>query len=164
VCSSDLCYWRVPLEEPARWSADDDAMEAALRDALLESVKLRLVSDVPLGAFLSGGIDSSAVVAMMRELGTAHLLTCSIGFKERQYDESAFAQLVADAKATDHKTEIVEASDFGLLDQLVRMYDEPFADSSAIPTYRVCELARRHVTVALSGDGGDEDFLGYRRY
>jgi asparagine synthase (glutamine-hydrolysing) len=101
---------------------------------------------------------------MMRELGTEHLLTCSIGFKEPRYDESAYARMVADAKKTDHKTEVVEASDYGLLEKLVDLYDEPFADSSAIPTYRVCQLARRHVTVALSGDAGDEDFLGYRRY
>jgi asparagine synthase (glutamine-hydrolysing) len=119
---------------------------------------------VPLGAFLSGGIDSSAVVAMMRELGTEHLLTCSIGFKEPEYDESRYAQLVAGHLHTDHKSETVAAADFGLLDGLVDIYDEPFADSSAIPTYRVCELARRHVTVALSGDAGDENFIGYRRY
>jgi asparagine synthase (glutamine-hydrolysing) len=154
-------YWDVPLEASA---AGNVRAEEELRDRLLESVRLRLVSDVPLGAFLSGGIDSSAVVAMMRELGTEHLLTCSIGFKEPRYDESAYAALVAEAKRTDHKTETVEASDYDLLDKLVGLYDEPFSDSSAIPTYRVCALARRHVTVALSGDGGDEDFLGYRRY
>lgn len=157
-------YWDVPLAEMDRAEPGDPAGEEELRDRLLESVRLRLVSDVPLGAFLSGGIDSSAVVAMMRELGTEHLLTCSIGFKEKQYDESAYAAMVAAAKQTDHKAETVEASDYGLLDELVGLYDEPFSDSSAIPTYRVCGLARRHVTVALSGDGGDEDFLGYRRY
>jgi len=127
-------------------------------------VRKRLISDVPLGAFLSGGIDSSAVVAMMREIGTNQLLTCSIGFREPRYDESAYASLVAKAKQTDHRTEMVEASDYSLLDKLAGIYDEPYADSSAIPTYRVCELARKHVTVALSGDGGDENFLGYRRY
>ena len=101
---------------------------------------------------------------MMREIGVDHLLTCSIGFNEPRYDESRYAKLVADQKRTDHKAEIVEASDYGLLDQLASIYDEPFADSSAIPTYRVCQLARKHVTVALSGDGGDENFIGYRRY
>jgi asparagine synthase (glutamine-hydrolysing) len=101
---------------------------------------------------------------MMREIGAGPILTCSIGFREAQYDESRYAQLVAEQKHTDHKAEIVEASDYGLLDQLVDIYDEPYADSSAIPTYRVCQLARRHVTVALSGDGGDENFIGYRRY
>jgi asparagine synthase (glutamine-hydrolysing) len=157
-------YWDVPLfgdrnpgSAPAKW-------EAELRERLQESVRKRLVSDVPLGAFLSGGIDSSAVVAMMREIGASKILTCSIGFREPRYDESRYAQMVADAKQTDHKTEVVEASDYSLLDKLVDVYDEPYADSSAIPTYRVCKLARRHVTVALSGDGGDEDFIGYRRY
>jgi asparagine synthase (glutamine-hydrolysing) len=101
---------------------------------------------------------------MMREIGSGPILTCSIGFREPQYDESAYAALVAQAKQTDHRTEVVEASDFSLLNRLAGIYDEPYADSSAIPTYRVCGLARRHVTVALSGDGGDEDFLGYRRY
>ncbi|MEX2123361.1 MAG: XrtA/PEP-CTERM system amidotransferase [Woeseia sp.] len=157
-------YWDVPLQERQRAEPDSSAHEEGLRERLLDSVRLRLVSDVPLGAFLSGGIDSSAVVAMMREIGTENLLTCSIGFKEKQYDESAYAAMVANAKHTNHQAEIVEASDYSLLDKLVGLYDEPFSDSSAIPTYRVCGLARRHVTVALSGDGGDEDFLGYRRY
>ncbi|HEY8507088.1 MAG TPA: asparagine synthase-related protein, partial [Steroidobacteraceae bacterium] len=138
--------------------------ERELRARLQEAVRKRLMSDVPLGAFLSGGIDSSAVVAMMREIGVSRILTCSIGFQESRYDESEYASMVAEAKQTDHKTEIVEASDYSLLDKLVDIYDEPYADSSAIPTYRVCELARKHVTVALSGDGGDENFIGYRRY
>jgi len=157
-------YWDVPLagervpdEPPEQWPQQ-------LRERLREAVRKRLVSDVPLGAFLSGGIDSSAVVAMMREIGADRILTCSIGFREPRYDESRYARMVAEAKRTDHKSEVVEASNYGLLDDLVRSYDEPYADSSAIPTYRVCELARRHVTVALSGDGGDEDFIGYRRY
>jgi asparagine synthase (glutamine-hydrolysing) len=101
---------------------------------------------------------------MMRELGTSHILTCSIGFREPEFDESHFAAIVAEAKHTDHKTEVVDASDCSDIDRLAGIYDEPYADSSAIPTYRVCGLARRHVTVALSGDGGDEDFIGYRRY
>ena len=157
-------YWDVPLHKAGCAKLAASEMEGELRERLKEAVRLRLVSDVPLGSFLSGGVDSSAVVAMMRELGTQHLLTCSIGFKEPRYDESTYAQLVARAKSTNHKADIVEASDYSLLENLVELYDEPFADSSAIPTYRVCELARRHVTVALSGDGGDEDFLGYRRY
>jgi asparagine synthase (glutamine-hydrolysing) len=135
-----------------------------VRARLKEAVRKRLVSDVPLGAFLSGGIDSSAVVAMMREIGAGHILTCSIGFDEPRYDESSYARMVAEAKHTDHKAEIVATSDYSLVDRLVGIYDEPYADSSAIPTYRVCELARRHVTVALSGDGGDENLIGYRRY
>lgn len=156
-------YWDVPLADGLQ-TGDERENEEELRQRLLESVRLRLVSDVPLGAFLSGGIDSSAVVAMMREIGTEDLLTCSIGFKEKQYDESAYAAMVATAKRTRHQAEVVEASDYSLLDKLVGLYDEPFSDSSAIPTYRVCGLARKHVTVALSGDGGDEDFIGYRRY
>jgi asparagine synthase (glutamine-hydrolysing) len=157
-------YWDVPLFGDRHPGEPADRWEPELRERLKKAVQLRLVSDVPLGAFLSGGIDSSAVVAMMREIGTEHLLTCSIGFSEPQYDESEFARKVAEDKHTDHKTEVVEASDYGLLEKLVGLYDEPFADSSAIPTYRVCQLARRHVTVALSGDGGDENFAGYRRY
>jgi asparagine synthase (glutamine-hydrolysing) len=157
-------YWDVPLAGQRRPPGSPDQWQGELRERLQESVRKRLMSDVPLGAFLSGGIDSSAVVAMMREIGSGPILTCSIGFREPQYDESAYAALVAQAKQTDHRTEIVEASDFSLLNRLAGIYDEPYADSSAIPTYRVCGLARRHVTVALSGDGGDEDFLGYRRY
>ncbi|MGH8177835.1 MAG: XrtA/PEP-CTERM system amidotransferase [Steroidobacter sp.] len=157
-------YWDVPLFGDRKPGGSPASWETELRERLQESVRKRLVSDVPLGAFLSGGIDSSAVVAMMREIGASKVLTCSIGFREPRYDESRFAQMVADQKRTDHKTEVVEASDYTLLRKLVDMYDEPYADSSAIPTYRVCQLARRHVTVALSGDGGDEDFIGYRRY
>ena len=157
-------YWEVPLAGDRAAPGPRANWEGELRERLREAVRKRLVSDVPLGAFLSGGIDSSAVVAMMREIGAGRILTCSIGFKEPRYDESAYAQLVAQAKNTDHKTEVVEASDYDLLSKLVDLYDEPYADSSAIPTYRVCQLARRHVTVALSGDGGDEDFIGYRRY
>jgi asparagine synthase (glutamine-hydrolysing) len=157
-------YWDVPLHGERRPDSPESEWGEELRRRLRRSVELRLMSDVPLGAFLSGGVDSSAVVAMMRDLGPSHILTCSIGFDEPQYDESAQAALVAREKHTDHRAETVAASDYGLLDKLVGIYDEPYADSSAIPTYRVCELARRHVTVALSGDGGDEDFIGYRRY
>jgi asparagine synthase (glutamine-hydrolysing) len=157
-------YWDVPLDGEPIPREPRGLWEQELRARLKESVRKRLISDVPLGAFLSGGIDSSAVVALMRELGTGSILTCSIGFREPRYDESRYAKMVADSKHTKHQTEIVEAGDFSLLEKLIELYDEPYADSSAIPTYRVCQLARRHVTVALSGDGGDEDFLGYRRY
>jgi len=157
-------YWDVPLTGTRTLPGSEQDWEVELRSRLKAAVQKRLISDVPLGAFLSGGIDSSAVVAMMREIGSNDILTCSIGFREPRYDESRYARMVADAKHTDHRSEIVEASDYGVLDQLGGIYDEPFADSSAIPTYRVCELARRHVTVALSGDGGDENFIGYRRY
>lgn len=157
-------YWDVPLTGAAPPPRSEGEWHAELRARLQEAVRKRLVADVPLGAFLSGGIDSSAVVAMMREIGASRILTCSIGFREPEFDESQYARMVAEAKQTDHRSEVVEAADYGVLDRLAAAYDEPFADSSAIPTYRVCELARRHVTVALSGDGGDEDFLGYRRY
>lgn len=157
-------YWDVALDRPAAVNDVSPDVLEELRSRLKAAVGRQLVSDVPLGAFLSGGIDSSAVVAMMRELIPGSILTCSIGFREPQYDESRHANLVAQLKRTDHKSEVVEASDYTLLDRLVGIYDEPYADSSAIPTYRVCELARRHVTVALSGDGGDESFIGYRRY
>jgi asparagine synthase (glutamine-hydrolysing) len=123
-----------------------------------------MVSEVPLGAFLSGGVDSSAVVALMAGLSSEPVNTCSIGFADPDFNESAFAQQVAERYRTRHHTETVESDDFDLVDSLARFYDEPYADSSAIPTYRVCQLARRHVTVALSGDGGDESLGGYRRY
>jgi asparagine synthase (glutamine-hydrolysing) len=161
---SPVRYWDAPLVGERSPGVAREQYEPELRERLKEAVRKRLVSDVPLGAFLSGGIDSSAVVAMMREIGADKILTCSIGFREPRYDESEYARMVAEAKRTDHKTEVVEASDYSLLEKLVGIYDEPYADSSAIPTYRVCQLARRHVTVALSGDGGDEDFIGYRRY
>jgi asparagine synthase (glutamine-hydrolysing) len=157
-------YWDVPLFDRQDAAGSHADLESELRARLQEAVRKRLVSDVPLGAFLSGGIDSSAVVAMMREIDANEILTCSIGFREPRYDESRFAQMVAEQKHTNHKSEVVEASDYSLLEKLAGIYDEPYADSSAIPTYRVCELARRHVTVALSGDGGDENFIGYRRY
>ncbi len=123
-----------------------------------------MISEVPLGAFLSGGVDSSAVVAMMAGVSAAPVNTCSISFSDAQYDESKYAQQVAQRYRTHHHVERVESDDFDLIDLLARLYDEPYADSSAIPTYRVCQLARKHVTVALSGDGGDESFGGYRRY
>lgn len=155
-------YWdvRFTLDNPI--NADDAAHE--LRARISESVQLRLISEVPLGAFLSGGVDSSVVVAAMAGLSPEPVRTCSIGFDEAGFDESRYALQVAKLFGTDHRNYQVQSDDFGLIDTLASLYDEPFADSSAIPTYRVCELARRHVTVALSGDGGDESFAGYGRY
>ena len=135
-----------------------------LQERLRESVELRMIADVPLGAFLSGGVDSSAVVALMTSLSSSPVNTCSIAFDDPAFNEAEYAQLVADRYATDHYSETVAVDDFDLIDTLAGLYDEPYADSSAIPTYRVCELARRRVKVALSGDGGDEVFGGYRRY
>src|SRR5690606_14852592 len=100
----------------------------------------------------------------MAGLSDTPVHTCAIGFDDPRFNESAFAQMVAERYRTDHRLDIVGSQDFGLIDTLARLYDEPFADSSAIPTYRVCQMARRHVTVALSGDGGDESFGGYRRH
>jgi len=155
-------YWDVhfTLDNPISLA---DA-EAELRERVRESVRLRMIADVPLGAFLSGGVDSSAVVATMAGLSKLPVRTCAIGFDDPKFNESAFAQMVADRYHTDHRLEIVQSDDFDLIDTLARLYDEPFADSSALPTYRVCQMARRHVTVALSGDGGDESLGGYRRY
>ena len=122
------------------------------------------MSEVPLGAFLSGGVDSSAVVAMMAGLSNEPVNTCSIAFNDKAYNESEFAKMVADRYHTNHHVETVDTDDYGLIDTLAALYDEPYADSSAIPTYRVCQLAKKRVTVALSGDGGDENLAGYRRY
>jgi asparagine synthase (glutamine-hydrolysing) len=123
-----------------------------------------MVADVPLGAFLSGGVDSSAIVAMMAGLSKDPVNTCSISFGDPAYNESKFAAQVAERYRTQHRVEQVNADDFNLIDILAGLYDEPYADSSALPTYRVCELAKKQVTVVLSGDGGDENLAGYRRY
>ena len=155
-------YWdvRFTLDNPIGFG---DAM-AELDRRLQDSVRLRMISEVPLGAFLSGGVDSSAVVATMARISDAPVNTCSISFDDPAFDETRFAQMVADRYQTRHYVDQVASDDFDLVDTLAGLYDEPYADSSAIPTYRVCQLARKHVTVALSGDGGDESFGGYRRY
>ena len=155
-------YWDVRFSVDNPISADDACVE--LNERLKESVRLRMIAEVPLGAFLSGGVDSSAVVATMAGLSATPVNTCSIAFEDPAFNESAFAQTVAERYRTNHRVETVRSDDFDLIDTLARLYDEPYADSSAIPTYRVCQLARKHVTVALSGDGGDESFGGYRRY
>ncbi|MEO0972328.1 MAG: XrtA/PEP-CTERM system amidotransferase [Pseudomonadota bacterium] len=162
-------YWTLSFEvapgfDGKRDAAAESALEQELIERLRTAVDRRLVAEVPLGAFLSGGVDSSAVVAMMAGLDERAAKTCSIAFGEADYDESKFAQMVAERYQTDHRVQQVDPEDFDLVNQLAEVYDEPYADSSAIPTYRVCELARREVTVALSGDGGDEGFAGYRRH
>jgi asparagine synthase (glutamine-hydrolysing) len=155
-------YWDVPFAPVAIGSEADLCEELFVR--LREAVEIRLVAEVPLGAFLSGGVDSSAVVAAMAQLQDAPVNTCAIGFDVPQFNETDFARQVAQRYRTNHLERVVASDDFDLLDTLAALYDEPYADSSAIPTYRVCQLARERVTVALSGDGGDENFAGYRRY
>ncbi len=155
-------YWKFNWAEETNISLEQAKEE--LRYELTKAIRLRLRSDVPLGAFLSGGIDSSLVVALAQKELSSPLKTFSIGFAEADFDETRYAQKVADAIKTDHRRFEVQADSVSILDQLVRHYDEPFSDSSAIPTWYLCELTRQAVTVALSGDGGDELFGGYERY
>lgn len=155
-------WWDVVFSGEAKGSTAD--LEAQLLDHMRRAVRSRMVADVPLGAFLSGGVDSSSVVALMAESSRQAVRTCSIGFDVPDLDETAHARLVAERFATDHRERLVSPDDFGLIDTLVEHFDEPFADASAIPTFRVCQLARETVTVALSGDGADEALAGYRRH
>jgi len=155
-------YWQMPATERFRGS-EADAVRA-LRGVLADAVTCHLLSDVPLGAFLSGGIDSSLVVGLMAETSGARVKTFSIGFDEPAFDELEHARRVAEHFGTEHHEFVVKPDAISILDALVSHFDEPFADSSAIPTWYVSEMARRHVTVVLSGDGGDELFGGYDRY
>jgi asparagine synthase (glutamine-hydrolysing) len=154
-------YWKLSYRQKARLS-DDEACEALI-DKLREAVRLRLISDVPLGAFLSGGVDSSLIVALMAEL-SGRVRTFSIGFEESEFDELPYARLVAERYGTDHCEMIVRPNATEIIPKLVWHYNEPYADASAIPTYYVSQMTRQHVTVALNGDAGDENFGGYRRY
>lgn len=155
-------YWDVKYD-PDHSLTEEDWVEA-IRAKIEEAVRIRLVSDVPLGAFLSGGIDSSAVVAMMNRAGASPINTFSIGFREKDFSETGYARAVSERFGTTHHEMTVEPDAMELLPQLAWDFDEPFADASAIPTYYVSRMARKHVTVILSGDGGDEVFAGYRRY
>lgn len=162
-------YWDVPVSPADGVGAQGEvgvskADEEALRDRLREATRMRMISDVPLGAFLSGGVDSAGVVAMMAGSSAQPVVTCSIAFDESGFDESRFADQVAERYGTDHHRMTVGIDASSLIDRLAGVYGEPFADSSALPTYLVSGLARRHVTVALTGDGGDESFAGYRRH
>ena len=155
-------WWDVSFADRRQGRAAD--LEAELLHLLRQAVTSRMVADVPLGAFLSGGVDSSSVVALMAEASRTPVNTCSIGFDEASLDESAYARLVAERFGTSHFTRIVGSDEFQQLDALVGMFDEPFADASALPAWRVSQLARETVTVALSGDGADEALAGYRRH
>ena len=160
-------YWQLPAAAPLPGhGTGQDESAAAVREGLREAVRLRLESDVPLGVFLSGGVDSSAVVASMREVTSGRIATFSVGFGRTAptYDELPYARLVARRFATDHHEEILEPNMRAILPDMVRAFDEPFGDSSAIPTYVVAQATARHVKVALSGIGGDEAFAGYPRY
>jgi asparagine synthase (glutamine-hydrolysing) len=152
-------YWDLPLE-PARDRAEDECLEE-LAHLLDEAVRLRMISDVPLGAFLSGGVDSSAVVMAMARASTQPIMTTSVAFRESRFNEAPYARQVAEAFHTDHQEIVVEAKASEILPTLAWHLDEPFADSSALPTYYLSRAARQRVTVALSGDGGDEIFGGY---
>src|SRR5262249_36288887 len=154
--------WSPPLVEKTRLAPSE--LEEELVSRLKEAVKQRMIADVPLGAFLSGGIDSASVVALMAEASDQPVKTFSIGFEEEAYNELPYARLVAERCGTDHHEFIVKPNAAEVLPLLIRHYNEPFADSSALPTYYVSKLTREHVTVALSGDGGDENFCGYERY
>lgn len=158
---SQRSYWDLDMrEEPA--AVNEERACEELQEVFDEAVRLRMISDVPLGAFLSGGIDSSAVVASMSLQGDGTpVKTAAIGFDDKRFNELEFARIVANRYQTDHREFVVRPDALGIIEKMVWHFDEPFADSSALPTWYVCEMARRQVTVALSGDGGDENFAGY---
>lgn len=155
-------WWDISFAQRRKGRAED--LEAELLHLLRNAVTSRMAADVPLGAFLSGGVDSSSVVALMAEASGEPVRTCSIGFDVAALDETSHAEKVAHLFATDHRSRQVGSGDFTEIDTLGAMFDEPFADASALPTWRVCQLAREAVTVALSGDGADEALAGYRRH
>ena len=156
-------YWDLP-SFGSQSSLSEEEFLHELEHRLAEAVKIRLISDVPLGALLSGGVDSSIVVALMARANGAPVKTFSIGFRDEQFDETKYARMVAERFGTDHHELIVDPDIEQTLESLSAMLEEPFGDSSMLPTYHVCRIARKHVTVALSGDGGDELFAGYDRY
>lgn len=155
-------YWK--LDYSKKLDLTEEEWKKRIMEKLEESVRLRMISDVPLGAFLSGGIDSSAVVALMAKYSDKPIKTFSIGFKEEKYNELPYAKMVSNKFKTDHTEFIVKPNAIEVLPMLVKQYEEPYADSSALPTYYVSKLTRDFVTVALNGDGGDENFAGYGRY
>ncbi len=160
--SSIWKYWE-PSQSSMQIQSEQELLEE-LEPLLQDAVRLRMVSDVPLGAFLSGGIDSSLIVAMMANISDQPIKTFSIGFDEGQYNELPYSRIVSKYFKTDHHEIIVKPDAYALLPELVKQFDEPFADSSMIPTYYVSKVTREFVTVALTGDGGDELFGGYNSY
>lgn len=155
-------YWRLSFANPVAETAEDLAEE--IRERLDDAVRVRLIGEVPLGAFLSGGIDSYAIVESMSRVGASKAITCSVGFDDPRFDERAEARQAARAVGATLFEEVVRVEDMLDMEWFGETFDEPFADISAIPSYHVSKMARRHVTVALSGDGGDENYAGYRRY
>jgi asparagine synthase (glutamine-hydrolysing) len=155
-------YWDLKFtnrnKQPITYYSD------RIYELLKKSVERRLISDVPLGAFLSGGIDSSSIVGLMSELMDEPVKTFSIGFEEESYNELKYARIIAEQFETEHYEEIITPDAVNLVNKIIQYLDEPFADVSVFPTYLVSELARKHVTVVLSGDGGDEQFAGYDWY
>lgn len=156
-------YWQLSYARQQE-SLNDEHYQQQLLAELTKAISSHLVTEVPLGSFLSGGVDSSALVALIANMSAETIRTCSIGFDVASYDESDYANRVAAQYHTQHDSRVVSSNDYGLIDQLGSIYDEPYADSSALATYRVCELAREKVTVSMSGDGADELLAGYRRY
>ena len=156
-------YWDLPCYGTFDPVSEQECLDE-LERRLEEAVRIRLISDVPLGALLSGGVDSSIIVALMSRANSGRVKTFSIGFPNEDFSETAHASVVAECFATDHHEFIVDSDFSGTLDNLTHMLEEPFADPSILPTYHVSRLARQHVTVALSGDGGDELYAGYDRY
>ena len=156
-------YWDFDYADPQNIKTEGEYVEI-LREKIREAVNIRLISEVPLGAFLSGGVDSSTIVAMMSQYSDTPVKTFSIGFKEDSFDELKYARIAAKQFGTDHHEFIVTPDLFDLVDELVWHFDEPFSDPSSLPTYMLSKMAREHVTVVLSGDGGDELFAGYSRY
>jgi asparagine synthase (glutamine-hydrolysing) len=157
-------YWKLHFNSTHQTYPDLQELNDRIRTELEESVRLRLISDVPLGAFLSGGVDSSLIVGIMARLSEKPVKTFSIGFEEKEFDELSYARIVADHFSTEHHEFIVKPDAIGILPKLVWHYNEPFADSSAIPTYYVASLTKDFVKVVLTGDAGDENFAGYPRY
>lgn len=157
------CFWKPPVPVDAA-NVSEEECARRLGELLRDSVRSQLMSDVPLGAFLSGGIDSSIIVGLMAELSDQPVQTFTIGFREEDFSEVAYAREAAERHATHHRELVVEPDSVDLLPRILGQFDEPFADPSAIPTYYLSRMAREHVTVCLSGDGGDEAFAGYRRY